>query len=90
MGDYPIGKIALYLKAFGWMTSWELNSEVLGSPWLKASVIGEAGRPPFELYPGICLTSEEKHGKSLGSRVAIGLLVAPTWLSFEGLPRLAC
>jgi hypothetical protein len=24
------------------------------------------------------------------SRVATGLLVAPTWLSFEGLPRLAC
>jgi hypothetical protein len=30
---------------------------------LKASVIGEAGRAPFELYPGICLATEEKHEK---------------------------
>jgi hypothetical protein len=30
---------------------------------LKASMIGEAVRAPFEFYPGICLTSEEKHGK---------------------------
>jgi hypothetical protein len=27
---------------------------------------------------------------SQGSLVATGLLVAPTWLSFEGQPRLAC
>jgi hypothetical protein len=27
---------------------------------------------------------------SQGSRAAWGLLVAPTWLTFEGLPRLAC
>jgi hypothetical protein len=25
--------------------------------------LGKAGRAPFELYPGICLTTEEKHGK---------------------------
>jgi hypothetical protein len=26
-------------------------------------VIGEAGCAPSELYPDICLTTEEKHGK---------------------------
>jgi hypothetical protein len=52
-------------------------------------VTGEAGRAPFELCPGICLTTEEKLGKK-GIRVASGLIVAPTWLSFEGQPRLAC
>jgi hypothetical protein len=53
----------------------ELNLEVLGSLWLKASaiwggetsteasVIVEAVRAPFELYPGICLTTVQKGGK---------------------------
>jgi hypothetical protein len=30
---------------------------------LKTSMIREAGHAPFELYPGICLTTEEKHRK---------------------------
>jgi hypothetical protein len=54
---------------------WKLNPEVLGSLWLKvsstggvslrlkASAFGKAGRAPFELYLGVCLTTEEKHGK---------------------------
>jgi hypothetical protein len=59
----------------GWRF-WELNLEVLVSLWLKASAIWgrgereglrplwlETGRSPFELYPGICLTTEEKHGQ---------------------------
>jgi hypothetical protein len=72
LGDYRIRKLVLYQNFLvGWLF-WE----VLGSLWLKASaiwwggslrlktsVIGEAGRAPFELYPGICLTTEEKHGK---------------------------
>jgi hypothetical protein len=33
-----------------------------GSLRLMVSVIGEAGFAPFELYPGICFTTEEKHG----------------------------
>jgi hypothetical protein len=33
------------------------------SIWLRASVIGGAGPCPFQLYPGICFTTEEKHGK---------------------------
>jgi hypothetical protein len=45
------------------------------SLWLKDSAIwwksyhrghlllGETGRATFQLYPGICLTYEEKHGK---------------------------
>jgi hypothetical protein len=53
-----------------------LNPEVLGSFWLKASEIwggrttsaegprdGEAGHARLQLYPGICLTTEEEHGK---------------------------
>jgi hypothetical protein len=35
-------------------------------------MIGEGGRAPFELYPGICLTTEEKHGKPV--RVAENLV----------------
>jgi hypothetical protein len=58
------------------MTFWELNTEVLESLWLKTSAIwegeslrlkasmtGEAGCAPFELYHGICLITEEKHRK---------------------------
>jgi hypothetical protein len=60
---------------FGWLF-WELNPVLLGSLWLKAfaiwgveslqlkaSVVGEAGRAPFESYPGIWLTTAQKHGK---------------------------
>jgi hypothetical protein len=32
---------------------------------------------------------KSKKNLSQGSRAATGLLIAPTWLSFEGLPRLA-
>jgi hypothetical protein len=35
----------------------------LKSLQLKASIIVEDGLCPFELYPGICLATEEKHGK---------------------------
>jgi hypothetical protein len=33
----------------GWLF-WELNPEALGSVWLKAFVIREAGRVPFFIY----------------------------------------
>jgi hypothetical protein len=76
-GVYPIRQLLLYQKDFGWMAFLGVEPrsvEValaeglcdLGkgeSLFLKASVIGEAGRAPFELYPDICLTTEEKHGK---------------------------
>jgi hypothetical protein len=42
-----------------------VNPEVLRSLWLKASVIGEGDNDHFEFYPGIFLTTEEKHGKPL-------------------------
>jgi hypothetical protein len=57
------------------MALWELNTEVLRSLWLmttatwgislqlKASMIREGEPCPFELYSGICLTTEEKNGK---------------------------
>jgi hypothetical protein len=58
------------------MFAWELNPE-LGSCWLKASatLVGGGGslrlkasmigcsRACFHLYLGICLATEEKHGK---------------------------
>jgi hypothetical protein len=66
-------------KNFGWMDVWELNPEGLESLRLKAfgtfwggggGILAEGlpdcglvGHAPFELYPGICLTTEEKHGK---------------------------
>jgi hypothetical protein len=58
----------------GWF-SWELNTEVFGPSWLKASAIWEGSLrlkasvmesravPLFSLCPGIRLTTEEKHGK---------------------------
>jgi hypothetical protein len=84
VGDRPISQRVLCKKDFDWMALWGLNPEVLGSLWLMASAtwggnhfswrppwLGKAGRAPFELYPGICLTTEEKHEKlSQGSRVA--------------------
>jgi hypothetical protein len=58
------------------MAVWGLNSELLVSLWLMASAtwgditsaegLHDWGRwvvPLFELYPGICLTTAEKHGK---------------------------
>jgi hypothetical protein len=32
------------------------------SIWLSAAMTGVGGRAPFQLYPGICLTTEQKHG----------------------------
>jgi hypothetical protein len=71
-GKFPLGK----KKNFGWMDVWGLNREGLGSLWLiasatlgesfwlKASMIGVGGYARFELYPGICLTTEENHEKT--------------------------
>jgi hypothetical protein len=41
----------------------EFNPQMSESLWLQATVAGRLGRAPFELYPGICITIEEKHGK---------------------------
>jgi hypothetical protein len=85
MGDYPIRQLILHPRILvGWF-SWELNPEVFGSSWLKASLrLGrgggitsaeglrdeEAGRAPFQLCPGIRLTTEEKHGKPQSGQVS--------------------
>jgi hypothetical protein len=54
-----------------------------GSLWLKASIVGEGGPCSFELYPGICLKTQENHGKSHSVQPSSwGQLVAPTWTSF--------
>jgi hypothetical protein len=63
-------------KGFWLMAVWGLNPEVLWSLWLMASAtwggnhfswrppwLGKPGRAPSELYPGICLRTEERHGK---------------------------
>jgi hypothetical protein len=40
--------------------------------WLMASMIGRGGLCPFQLYPGICLTTEENTEKlSQGSRLVL-------------------
>jgi hypothetical protein len=84
-----------YEKDFGWMVFWELNPEMLGSLRLTASAsflegkhyfgwrppwFGKAGCGAFELYPGICLTTEGKHGKP----------VSYSWVVRYSLPRLGC
>jgi hypothetical protein len=52
---------------------------------------GEAGRAPFELCLAFALQLRKStENLSQGGRVTTGLLVVPTWLSFEGQPRLAC
>jgi hypothetical protein len=80
-------------KLDGWVDVRDLKSE-LGSLWLKASATlmggitsGEgfhdwvwAGRAPFYLYSGICLTTEEKHGKPQ----CWVLHVASTWPPCRG------
>jgi hypothetical protein len=52
---------------------------------------GEAGHAPFSYAQAFALQLRKStENLSQGRRAARGLLVAPTWLSFEGLPRLAC
>jgi hypothetical protein len=47
-------------------------------PWL-----GQAARALYK-FPGICVTTEENHGKSQSPLPStLTLLVAPTWLSFR-------
>jgi hypothetical protein len=79
------------------MDAWELNPE-LSSLWLKASeTLGwgmtsaeglhdrvQAGRAPFNLYPGIWLTTEEKHGKPQGSRVVLGTARCVNFAAYRG------
>jgi hypothetical protein len=86
------------------MALWGFNPEVLESLWLMASEtwgeitsaegLHDWGRwavPLFELYPGICLTTEENHGKpQSGKPSSWRLPVAPTWVNFNGRPRLSC
>jgi hypothetical protein len=51
-----------------------------------------SGPCPFSHYALAFASQLRKRTENLsqGSRAARVLLVAPTWLSFEGLPRLAC
>jgi hypothetical protein len=85
------------------MVSRELNSEVLVSLWLKASaiwgsshrvkasVMGKRAIPIFSYTLAFALELRKStENLSQGSRAATGLLDAPTWPSFQGLPRLAC
>jgi hypothetical protein len=77
VGDYPVRQLILHPRILvGWF-SCELDPEVLGSFWLKASatwggggsfwlkasVMGRRAVPLFSLCPGIRLTTEEKRGK---------------------------
>jgi hypothetical protein len=62
-----------------------------GSLRLKASVMGRQAVPLFNYALAFALQLRKStENLSQGSRAARGLLVAPTWLSFEGLPWLAC
>jgi hypothetical protein len=62
-----------------------------GSLRLKTSVMGRRAVPLFSLRHEIALQLRKSmENLSQGRGAATGLLDAPTWLSFEGLPRLAC
>jgi hypothetical protein len=72
------------------MASWESDPEVSGRLWLKASVMGRRAVPRLHYTLTLAL-QQRKSTENLNqdSPVATGLPVAQTWLSFEGLPRLA-
>jgi hypothetical protein len=75
-GGYPLRQLVLCPEDFGWMVFPDVEPLGVGvaladglcdlggrgSLRLKASMIGETGRAPFQLCPGICLTTAEKHG----------------------------
>jgi hypothetical protein len=62
-----------------------------GSFRLKASVMRRRAVPLLNYALAFALQLRKNtENPSHGSRPATGLLVAPTWLSFEGLPRLGC
>lgn len=72
LGVIAAGGRMIQSGSFCFTDAWELGSPWLMAPatWeeggsfgLKASVIGVGRQCPIELYPGICLTSEENHGK---------------------------
>jgi hypothetical protein len=104
VGDCTIRQRVLWEKDSGWLVLSGLNPEILWSLWLMASATwweitsaeglhdwGRRAVPLFKLYPGICLTTEEKHGKpQSGLPSSCKLLVAPTWMTFNRQPRLAC
>jgi hypothetical protein len=97
--------LVLYEKDFGWMPFWELDPEVLGSLWPKATATWGGGmtlaegphdwerraKPPLNCILSFAIQPRKSaENISQVSRVATGLLVAPTWLSSGGQPRLAC
>jgi hypothetical protein len=77
VGDYPIRLLFLYPKDFGWMVFLGAEPRSVGVALAEGLCDlggggitsaerlrdGEAGRATFQLCPGICLTTEEKHGK---------------------------
>jgi hypothetical protein len=90
-------------KDFGWMAFLGVESRSVrvalaegrcdlgGSLRLKASVMGRRAVPLFN-YALVFSLQLRKSTENIGqgSRAATGLLVAPTRLSFEGQPWLAC
>jgi hypothetical protein len=71
------------------MAFWELRPEMLGSLWLKGSGAGEGKRCSFRITSWhLPYTREKAQKTSIIVESGKGLLVAPTWLSFEGQPRL--
>jgi hypothetical protein len=93
-GGYPIRQLILHPRILVRWFSWELNPEVLGSFWLKASatwggslrlkafVMGRQAMLLFLLCPVIRLTTEEKHGKPQSGQEVM------SW-NWEGLYRVA-
>jgi hypothetical protein len=102
-GGCPIRQLVLYQKNCGWMDFLGIEHRSIGVVLAEGPCDlrlitsaeglrdGEADSAPFELYPGICLATEEKHGRrqtvypSSHSTARCAHLV-----SFEGEPRLAC
>jgi hypothetical protein len=50
-------------KDFGWMVFLGVEPKSVGVALAEGLRDGEAGRAPFQLCPGIRLTTQEKHGK---------------------------
>jgi hypothetical protein len=104
-GGLPYQRTCPLLKDFGWMDFLGVEPTSVGfalfeglcdlgggnhlcwrPTWLERRAI------PLINYTLAFALQLKKSTENLrqGSRVATGLLVAPTWLSFQGQPRLAC
>jgi hypothetical protein len=91
VGDYPSRELVLYREVLvGWLSeSW--SQKCWGRFGWRPPWLGRRALPLLNYILASALELRKSNENfSQGSQEATGLLVAPTWLSCEGQPRLAC